>query len=300
MLSKFRALTAAGSLRLAGGLLAVLVLTPGCPNDDRPPPRTPRKHTSKKRPKLPDAAPKELKRLYGRGGWLPGKPIKSRYGMWELIHEKSGLVFIHVPGGSFMMGDELGDKDAQPVREVTLKPYMLCKHEVSQKAWDEIGGYDSRSMVGPNLPINNITWNEARAWCKVAGFRLPSEAEWEYAARANSASNWVSGAPKALAAFAWYSENAKNNVHPVGTRRPNAWGFHDMAGNVAEWCQDIYAYYDKCPTDGSAMKTGGSLRVLRGGNFSDDARVLASTYRNRAEAGSRSGGPGVRPAVTLR
>ena len=130
------------------------------------------------------------------------------------------------------------------------KPFYLGKHEVTQEQWRQVVGtnFPSAFFSGPRLPVDSITWEECQqfldrlnALVPGGGFRLPTEAEWEYACRAGSTNDFCCGTD--VDAFAWYNGNSKGTTHPVGGKKPNAWGLHDMHGNVMEWCSDVYGPY---------------------------------------------------------
>ena len=141
------------------------------------------------------------------------------------------------------------------------------------------------------------------AWCGKAGLRLPSEAEWEYACRAGSTIRfWMGEGDGPLGEYAWYDANAGGQPHPVGQKKPNAWGLYDMFGNVSEWCSDWYGSYGEAPADGSARQSQGFAmdRVLRGGEHTDPAVRCRASFRNfgRPEK-THFRGKGFRPAVSL-
>jgi formylglycine-generating enzyme required for sulfatase activity len=196
-----------------------------------------------------------------------------------------------LPGGDFDMGaDQL--RGSQPVHTVRLEPFYLATEELSQKLWNQLSNENPSVQKGDTLPVHNISWEDARkaidrlnVRTPGAGFRLPTEAEWEYAAQ---------GSGQALAGIAWYRENAataaaKNGFREsdayapraVATRQPNRWGLHDMLGNVAEWCSSLLRPYPYDAADGreSAAADAG-LRVIRGGAFADSAPSLDPALRH--------------------
>ena len=215
-------------------------------------------------------------------------------------HEKTGLEFVLVPGGSFEMGSEDGDDDEAPVHRVTVKPFLLCRTECTQKAWDRICGEDAWNWNGDDLPIENVSWEDCTAWCLKAGLRLPTEAEWEYACRSGTTSAYCVGAAEGLDAYAWYDGNSGSRTHEVGEKKANAFGIFDMHGNLWEWCRDTWhGNYDGAPTDGSAWEDGGSeCRVVRGGCWSNRAGGCRSANRLRGDPGLRRY-LGFRPALSL-
>ena len=188
-------------------------------------------------------------------------------------HLKTGLEFVLVPGGSFQMGSPSGEKgrndDEEPVHTVTVKPFLICRTECTQKAWDMIDGEDQRKWKGPDLPIDEVTWDDCISWCRKAGLRLPTESEWEYACRAGTSTLYYFGTSESdLGNHAWYHGNSSSKTHSVGSKSPNAFGLFDMQGNLSEWCQDNYfSAYFYAPTNGSSWESRSSYglsRELRG------------------------------------
>ena len=198
-----------------------------------------------------------------------------------------------IPGGEFMMGDAKF-KDAKPVK-VKISPFLMDKYEVTQKDFSEITGTNPSNFRGATNPVERIRWNDAARYCNLRsekeglkpcynpetwecdfgadGYRLPTEAEWEYACRAGAAED-----PKKPAAFAWFRANSDEKTHPVGTRKPNAFGLFDMYGNVTEWCNDFYAPELKGGQD-PVGPASGAKRVLRGGSWQDRPKKLAAAMR---------------------
>ena len=198
------------------------------------------------------------------------------------------MQFVLIPAGLFTMGSDKGLSTENPFHKVTIsKPFYLGKYTVTQEQWQQIMGYNPSRSKGAKKPVEQVSWNDCHKFLtklneKIMGrhFRLPTEAEWEYACRAGSNGdyNYESGR---LDENAWYISNAGFRSHPVGEKKPNAWGLYDMHGNVWEWCQDVYhKTYEGAPTDGSARTQGGeSDRVLRGGSWGDSAPSLRSASR---------------------
>ena len=184
-----------------------------------------------------------------------------------------GMKFVRIEPGTFLMGSDSGDSDEEkPAHKVTLtKGFYMQMTEVTQKEWQAVMGDNPSSFKGPDLPVEQVSWEDALEFLKKlnaaekgAKYRLPSEAEWEYAARAGQA-----GEPANLEAVAWYETNSGKQTHPVGQKQPNAWGLYDMLGNVYEWCADWYDYdfYAKSPSVDPPGPGSGKLRVLRGGSW---------------------------------
>ena len=178
--------------------------------------------------------------------------------------------------------------DEKPQHLVNIQAFALGKFEVTQVEWHAVMGSDPSLSKGSAQPVENISWNDAQSYIKklrqITGkkYRLPSEAEWEYAARAGSTTRYPWGESLTqICEYAWSNKNAANpNV--VGLKTPNQFGLYDMIGNIAEWTEDCWqSTYHDAPTDGSAWLSGNcSLRVLRGGSWGDDPQNLRVTVRN--------------------
>jgi formylglycine-generating enzyme required for sulfatase activity len=179
---------------------------------------------------------------------------------------------------------------------VQVAAFMMSKYEVTQGQWKAVMGNNPSRFkeCGDNCPVENVSWNDAQAYvvklnAKTGGkYRLPSEAEWEYAARAGSTGRWsFGGDEKELGQHAWYDANSKSTVHPVGLKGANKFGLHDMYGNVWEWVEDCFHdNYNGAPEDGSAWIKGcenGAARVLRGGGGLYLARGTRSAFRNHLQ-----------------
>jgi formylglycine-generating enzyme required for sulfatase activity len=190
--------------------------------------------------------------------------------------------FVWIAPGKFLMGSpetQLGHQGGEIYHSVTIsKGFWISDHETTQSEYQSVIGSNPSHFLGPDLPVETVTWNDAMAYCqeltiqeRAAGhitplqeYRLPTEAEWEYACRAGT----TDGIYGQLDAIAWWAPNSGHIANPVRTKQPNAWGLFDMIGNVSEWCSDWYANY---PTDAVTDPTGpstGSLRIARGGSWS--------------------------------
>jgi len=185
------------------------------------------------------------------------------------------LEMIAIPGGSFQMGSNERDNE-KPIHRVTLSPFHIGKFQITQAQWQAVMGKNPSHFKGDNLPVESISWKDAFEFCLKLSertgkeYRLPTEAEWEYACRAGSTTRYCFGDDDAmLEQYAWYSKNSGNKTHPVGEKLPNAGGLHDMHGNVWEWCQDWYDenYYKQSPEKKPQGPTSGEDRVLRGGSW---------------------------------
>jgi formylglycine-generating enzyme required for sulfatase activity len=207
-----------------------------------------------------------------------------------------------IPAGTFMMGSPEIDPDRienEHQHKVTItKPFYMQTAEVTQGQWKAVMGTEPWKdeyyvKEGPAYPAVYVSWNDAVAWCKKLSekegktYRLPTEAEWEYACRAGTKTAWSFGNDeKVLGDYAWYDENADNIIseryaHQVGLKKPNAWGLYDMHGNVDDWCYDYFGedYYKQSPAKDPTGPTSGSSRVLRGGSWYSLSRFTRSAVR---------------------
>ena len=222
----------------------------------------------------------------------------------ETVKSVGKLEMILVPAGSFVMGSDKDNADEGPAHEVTLSAFYMDKYEVTQEAYQQLIGNNPAKHKGAGQPVDRITWNAAAEFCNARsrkdglmpcynkdtwecnyaadGYRLPTEAEWEYACRAGSTTTYYFGNNKAeVTDYAWNRSNSGSTTHPVGSRKPNAWGFCDMYGNVAEWVGDYYGedYYKKSPAKNPRGPESG-WRMMRGGSWTDSAESCRSGYRN--------------------
>lgn len=214
--------------------------------------------------------------------------------------------FVWCPDGEFYMGSTDGNSNELPVHHVTIsKGFWISSEEVSQEQWMAIMGDNPSDMTGdPRAPVENVSWNDVQTYITALNdahplrtFRLPTEAEWEYACRADTSTAYFFGTDSsALTKYAWYSSNDGNKTHLVGQKEANDWGLYDVYGNVGEWVND---WYDDYPEEGAAETDPqgpetGSTHVFRGGTWSDDAATCTSSHRSSAGADKRSSKIGFR------
>lgn len=209
------------------------------------------------------------------------------------VDPATGMEFVLVKGGCYQMGDTFGggEKDETPVHQVCVADFYLGKYEVTQSQWEKVMGANpsSNKECGAQCPVDSVNWNAVQDYAKrLSGksgveYRLPTEAEWEYAARSGGKNEKWSGVSEigSVKDFAWYGENSDSTLHPVGLKKPNGLGLYDMSGNAREWCLDWYSetYYADSPKDNPAGPATGQKRVVRSGTFGRDAAEARTAKR---------------------
>jgi len=197
-----------------------------------------------------------------------------------------------VEGGTFTMGatSEQGSDakdDEKPVHQVTLSSYYIGETEVTQELWKAVMGSNPSEFKGSNLPVEKVSWDDCQGFVRKLNaltgqqFRLPTEAEWEYAARGGGKSKgYKYSGSNNIGDVAWYKDNSGGNTHAVKTKSPNELGLYDMSGNVSEWCQDWYGSYASSVQTNPTGASSGSYRVLRGGGWGYYVRNSRVSYRN--------------------
>lgn len=254
----------------------------------------------------------------------PGAPearaAQDKIYQWESVAKpEAGKTFkdcpacpemVELPAGSFDMGSKDGQPDEQPVHQVTIsKPFAIGKTEVTQEQWHAVMNTDPSNFsgCGDTCPVEQVSWDDVQLFIQKLNektgkhYRLPSEAEWEYACRAGDQQDYCgSDDPNKVA---WTSVNSGGFLletpHPVASKQPNAFGLYDMSGNVWEWVEDTYHdSYNGAPTDGSAWMNG-KMRVLRGGSWGKDLKYARAASRAKFGTSYRDFSYGFRLALTL-
>ena len=202
------------------------------------------------------------------------------------------IPMVYVAGGTFTMGASDNDSEAysneKPAHRVTVSSFYIGKYEVTQAQWKAVMGSNPSRFNGDNLPVEQVDWDDVQEFIRKLNaqtgktYRLPTEAEWEFAARGgNSSRGYKYSGSNDLNSVAWYHDNSGEKTHPVGTKQPNELGIYDMAGNVWEWCSDWYdsSYYSSAAQTNPKGPTSGSSRVLRGGSWDFSAWDCRVSYR---------------------
>ncbi|MDD6817266.1 MAG: formylglycine-generating enzyme family protein [Prevotellaceae bacterium] len=223
-----------------------------------------------------------------------------------------GVTFtmVAVEGGTFMMGatSEQGSdvgSDEKPVHQVTLSSYYIGQTEVTQALWEAVMGNNPSGFKGDNIPVEWVSWDDCQDFViklnQLTGkrFRLPTEAEWEYACRGGKKSRgYKYSGSNTIEDVAWYKSNSSDETHPVATKSPNELGIYDMSGNVWEWCQDWYGSYSSAAQTNPTGASSGSCRVGRGGSWGHYAEGCRSSNRNYNTPGYRYSRLGLRLALS--
>jgi len=229
----------------------------------------------------------------------------------EIVKTKSGIEMVVLPGGLFTMGSEHGEANETLRPAVAVDPILVDRYEVTQEEYEKLVIGNPSKFKDPQNPVERVRWVEAALYCNgrstaeglqpcydentfacnstANGYRLPTEAEWEYACRAGADGEyWFGSDASRLGDYAWFRDNSSERTHPVGTKRPNPWGLFDMYGNVGEWCQDVYdqRYDPTHPKTASGSANGGPKRTLRGGAWSSSPSKCRSSSRSGEAPGN--------------
>ncbi len=259
--------------------------------DPKPDPKPKPKPTPDPKQKAKEKAKQEPK---------PNPTPKNEPPKVEAISTANGILFkigntnfemVRVEGGTFTMGatPEQGsdaDSDEKPTHQVTLSSYMIGKTEVTQELWQAVMGSNPSVFKGSNLPVETVSWEECQTFIRKLNaltgknFRLPTEAEWEFAARGgNNSRGYKYSGSNTLSNVAWYVDNSSIKTHPVATKAPNELGIYDMSGNVWEWCSDWYDDYSSFSQYNPTGANSGSYRVSRGGSWFSYAGGCSVSFR---------------------
>ena len=229
--------------------------------------------------------------------------------MTETITNSIGMELVLIPAGSFRMG---GDKkleqaeDHETPRHIVKisKTFYMGKYEVTQSQWSEIMNNNPSEFKDDIRPVERVSWNDVQEFIQKLNnkeetikYSLPTEAEWEYAARADTESTYCfSGDIQILSQYAWYRKNSAGKTHPIGQLKPNAWGLYDVHGNVHEWCQDWFDrnYYSQSPSNSPLGPSSGLAKVSRGGDWGSEDWYCRCASRSLSSPDRRSNRLGFR------
>ncbi len=230
----------------------------------------------------------------------------------EFKYLVTGMEFVFIKGGCFERGDTFGDGDSdeKPVHEVCVDDFYLGKYEITQRQWEKVMGGNPSTFTGRDNPVDRVGWNDVQQFIERLNsqsnrkYRLPTEAEWEYAAKSGGKREKYSGTSQEgeLWDYVWYYGNSGASTHPVGQRKPNGLGLYDMSGNVWEWCADWYDahYYQNSPKYNPRGPGNGELRVLRGGSWFRGPSFVRTACRLWSDPASRSINVGFRLSSPVR
>jgi len=222
-----------------------------------------------------------------------------------------GMEFVLVQPGEFTMGSARGESGREaeegPQHQVRItRASYIGAHEVTQEQYAKVMGKNPSKFPSPRNPVERVSWLDAVEFCARLSdddhiYRLPTEAEWEYACRAGSTTAYCYGDDAGqLGECAWYVVNSDETTHEVGLKQPNAWGLYDVHGNVWEWCQDWRGPYERGPAEDPVGPTAGTYRVVRGGSWFDYPLPLRSAARGRNSPSNRPDDHGFRVVCTPR
>ena len=234
---------------------------------------------------------------------------KCRNGAVE-IFDVNGVKFemVCVEGGSFMMGSEDGFDDEEPVHTVTLDHYAIGKTQVTQALWQAVMGSNPSNNIGATHPVEKVSWDDCQLFIEKLNqltgkrFSLPTEAQWEFAARGgNLSKGYTYAGSNDLNSVGWYNDNSGNQTHPVGEKHPNELGLFDMSGNVWEWCWDWFDanYYSRSPERNPQGPDSGSGLVYRGGSRWNSAESCRVSFRSYNYPFDRCNDMGLRLSLSL-
>lgn len=230
------------------------------------------------------------------------------YGAEKVTKLKDGSELVYVQAGEFIMGSE--EKDYMgPPHKVKVKPFYIGRYEVTnaqykrfcdekKKKYPENSLWDANYFLGkPDYPVMNVSWSDAADYAKWAGGRLPTEAEWEYAARGGTNTYYYWGNEPSPAYLNYWGDDKWDNTSPVGSFPPNPFGLHDMLGNVSEWVADWYGddYFKKSPVDNPKGPQKGTTRIIKGDSWGN-GKPYGPTLRDWRSPSNKSEFVGLRIA----
>lgn len=244
-----------------------------------------------------------------------GQPAKVSGSAPMELKTSSGVEMVYLPGGEFMMGSDRGNPDEAPAHRVRVSPFLMDKFEVTHELFTKAQlPNPSHWQDNPRKPVERVRWRDAKQYCderslleglkpcynektldwdcdySADGYRLPTEAEWEYACRGGSDQAYDFGQPDKLRQFGWFSDNSDQQTHGRGQKKPNGFGIYDLYGNVSEWCEDVYSatYYRESPAvDPTGPPNPGKdvKRVIRGGSWKSSANQCRASVRQGERTG---------------
>jgi len=229
--------------------------------------------------------------------------------MTDTATNSIGMELILIPAGSFRMGGDKVDEQAEdhenPRHVVKFsEAFLMGRYTVTQKQWSEIMETNPSEFVDDSRPVERVSWHDVQVFIQKLNakevthtYRLPTEAEWEYAARAGSEGAYTFGSDRAiLSQYAWYGKNSEGRTHSVGRLNPNAWGLYDMHGNIHEWCRDWFDrnFYSQSPTLDPLGPSEGLAKALRGGDWGSDGWYCRCASRSLSSPDRRSNRVGFR------
>ena len=215
------------------------------------------------------------------------------------------LQMVFVQGGTFKMGTPDGGNDEKPVHQVTLSDFFIGKFEVTQRQWQYVMGKNPSFFRGcDDCPVEQVSWNDVQEFIRKLNrksgknYRLPTEAEWEYAAKGgNKSKGYIYSGSNIIDDVAWYNKNSDSKTHLVGQKQPNELGLYDMSGNVLEWCNDLYGRYIPRSQTNPKGASVSDCRVYRGGGWGYLPRSCRTSNRDRSGPGSHSFNLGFRVGI---
>jgi len=230
--------------------------------------------------------------------------VEDTFDIPKVVKTKTGMEMVVIPAGFFDMGSKNGASDEMPVHKVWVDSFWMDRFEVVQEQFKKYQISDPSHFKSPERPLEQMNWTDAAIYCnersiaeelepcydertwqcnfQASGYRLPTEAEWEYACRAGTTTKYSFGSDaRKLKPHGWFAGNSSGKTQPIGQKKPNPWGLYDMHGNVAEWCNDFYSesYYEESPQKNPKGPAAGEERVLRGGAWNSTADALCSSCR---------------------